>query len=68
MCYGRTISNHECDLQVPHIANVAQFVQHLFALFDYLSIFPTVGDYVDQLEGHLIVFGDLEVLFVGETN
>ena len=54
-------------LQIPYIQNISDFIEHLKAIFDYLNHCPTVGeDYADEYDGHIIMFGDMEVTFYSQ--
>ena len=63
MCFAKSTSPSTDILEVPYMENADDFVQHLMATFFYLVELPNVGDYHDGFEGHVIMFGDLEIIF-----
>ena len=67
MCFSGTVSKEKEKLAVAYISNIDDFIDHLFAIFDYLYIYPTFPDYEDQYDGHVITFGDLEVTFFAQN-
>ena len=50
-------------MQIPFISNLDEFLQHLFVVFYYLEELPNIGDFNDNVEGHVVTFDDLEVTF-----
>ena len=63
MCSATSNSRHPSNLPVPYIANVEDFLQHLYAVFFYLHEYPVVGDYSDNYDGHVVMFQDVEITF-----
>ena len=55
---------HGRHLDVPYIEDLEGFLQHLMAMFEYLVTYPNVGDYNDNVDGHIVLFDDIEVIFL----
>ena len=65
MCSPKRFTKESVSLQIVYISNLDDFIQHIFALFDYLNDFPVIGDYDDGFDGHIVIFDGMEVLFLG---
>ena len=63
MCTSRVTSQNDEVFEIPYISNVQDFVQHLMAIFQYLVDYPTVGNYEDEFEAHVVNFDGLDVMF-----
>ena len=63
MCCSKVTLENDKIMEIAYISNVEEFVQHLMALFEYLVDFPTLGNYDDEFEAHVVNFDGLDVMF-----
>ena len=65
MCFAKNSRKHDSHLKVIYISTIEDFIQHLFATFNYLNEYPLIAEYGDEYEGHVVSFDDIDIIFFG---
>ena len=64
MCSSQSTKKEQIIFEVPYMENAQDFVQHLMAVFYYLVIYPTLGNYhEDEVDGHVVQFDGIDIYF-----